>query len=86
MYHKKSAVTQLVECNYWEQKGRLFETHWRYCGVSLNRTFYSLLSTGLTQEDRKKSQHDWKFVDWELEKYSIYICKHKQSIYGVSIV
>ena len=36
--------------------GHWFKTHQRHCVVSLSKTFYSLLSTGLTQEDRKTSR------------------------------
>ena len=34
-------------------KGSEFNTHWRHSFVSLSKTLYRLLSTGLTQEDRK---------------------------------
>ena len=37
-----------------------FETHWRYCVVSLYKTLYPLLSTALAQE---MSWYDWKIVD-----------------------
>ena len=38
-------------------KGREFETHQRYCVVSLSKTLYPLLSTGSTQEDKTASQY-----------------------------
>ena len=34
-----------------EQTGRWFETRRRHCVVSLSKSLYSLLSTGLFQED-----------------------------------
>ena len=39
----------------WGSKGCLFETHRRqnHCVVSFSKTLYLLLSTGLTQEERK---------------------------------
>ena len=33
--------------------------------MSLNMTLYPLLSTGLTQEDRKSSRQYLKIVDWD---------------------
>ena len=35
-----------------------FETHWRYCVVSMSKTLYLQLSTRSTQEDRKLSCHE----------------------------
>ena len=33
----------------------------------LSKILYPLLSTGLTQEDRKLSQYDGMIVDWDLK-------------------
>ena len=33
----------------------------------LSKTFYPLLSTGSTQEDRKSSRHDLKIVEWDVK-------------------
>ena len=46
-------MAQLLEC-YLGSKGRKFETHLRHCLVSFSKAIYPLLSTGLTQEDRKQ--------------------------------
>ena len=35
--------------------------------VSLIKTLYPLLSTGLTYEDRTLSRHDWKTVNWGIK-------------------
>ena len=34
--------------------------------MSLSKTLYPLLSTCITQEDRKLSQHNLKIVDWDI--------------------
>ena len=34
--------------------------------MSLSKTLYPLLSTGLTQEDRETSGHYLKIVDWNI--------------------
>ena len=53
---------------FWERIGRLmlvlgskdrwFETLRKHCVASLIKTFYPMLSIGLTQEDGKTSRHD----------------------------
>ena len=35
--------------------------------MSLIKTLYPLLSTGLTHEDRTLSRHDWKTVNWGIK-------------------
>ena len=35
---------------------------------------YQLVSTGLTQEDRKWSQRERKFVDWDVNNQNMKIC------------
>ena len=51
----------------WGSKGCCFEPHHRpsHCAVSLSKTLFQLLSTGLTQED--PSWHDWKIVDCDVK-------------------
>ena len=44
-------------------------------GTVLCKTFYSLLSTGSSQEDRKTSSNDWKIVDLDGTH------QHKQVLY-----
>ena len=39
---------------------------WESWTVTTPVLFYPLLSTGLTQEGRKSSRHDWKIVDWDV--------------------
>ena len=48
--------------------------------LSLSKTLYPLLSTSLTQEDSKLSQHDRKIVDWDIKH------QHKQTIKIVSMM
>ena len=50
-------------------KSRGFETHRGHCVVALTKVPYPLLSTGSTQEDRKASRHDWKFVNWDVKQH-----------------
>ena len=45
-------------------RGCTFELHQSNCIVSLSKTLYPLLSTGITQEDQ--SWYDWKTVDWDI--------------------
>ena len=45
-------------------RGCRFEPHRHHCIASLNKTHYSLLSTGSSQEDRPKITG--KFVDWDV--------------------
>ena len=70
----QSTVAELVErkTGYWNVAS-LRLTAGRVA-VSLIKTFYALLSTGLTQEGRKLSQHDWKIVDCYIKH------QHKQTI------
>ena len=42
--------------------------------MSLSKTLYRLLSTGLTQEGRKLSRHDSIIVDWDIKH------QHKRTI------
>ena len=44
--------------------------------MSLSKTLYLLLSTGLTHEDRILSKHDQKIVDWDVKH------QHKQKDLG----
>ena len=39
----------------------------------MSKTFYPLISTGSTQEDRKSSRHDIKIVEWDVKH------QHKQN-------
>ena len=43
---------------YLGSRGRYFETHRIHCAVALSKTFYRLLITGSTKEDRKAFRHD----------------------------
>ena len=36
--------------------------------MSSSKRLYPLLSTGLTQEDRKSFRHEWKIVDWNIKQ------------------
>ena len=73
-------MAELVECSTWNRRVK-FETHRRHCAVSLTKLLYSLLSTGSTQEDRKASRHDLKFVDWD-EKHQHTETKHPRALHN----
>ena len=45
-------------------KGRGFEIQRRHCVVSLSKTLYPLLNTGMTHDVRKSSRHDRKLLTW----------------------
>ena len=62
--------------------GCLFETHcqWSHCVVSLSITLSAALYWFIPErQHRKSSQHDWKFVDWDVKLWN----KKQQANYFV---
>ena len=60
---KQNIGSVVVGCLRMGSRGHWFESDWRYCVVSSSKTLCPLLSIGTNQE---LSQHDWKFVYWDI--------------------